>query len=689
MSRALAFNLPRLLHLAPEAMAAHGRQRSHSEAVMNGNLDTHGSSAKIPWRRLQHNNGHENSRIVLGPLAECAGSSSHGHRNQPSRGHGLEGFMTPLIAFMLVLVGCALIAFVKELFPIEVTALGLLAVLLAAGILTPEEALSGFSSTAVIAIASLFVLSHALTKTGVLETVADRLGDRARTRPRMVLVFLLIAVSLGSGILNNTAVVALAIPLVMKLCRRLDLSPSRVLLPLSYASILGGTLTLIGTSTNLLVSSLMEDAGLKPLGMFEFSILGAVVMVAGMVYIILASGRLLPERAASGALTDRYLGGGFLTELVVPQTSNLVGTNLSEEHVNELYGVTVLEVVRDGDETHLEDVATVSLREGDHLLVQGSLDDIMRLRRDHALELLTDSVPGDSELLRGDQALVEAWVVPGSRMIGRTVTDVDLHHHYGAFILAVRRLGTTLRKRIRNVTLHLGDALLILTPRRRLDELQDSGDVSVLSEHETHLRPQGLWWLVFLVLPAVVIAAALGWMDIGAGALVGAIALLLTRVVTPQEAYRSINLPVVLMIAAFVPLGHAFQITGTADFLARGLFVAGSWAPVWLAPYVMLALVYLLTSALTQVASNAAAAIVVAPLAVSLGTELGVDPRPFVVAVCFAASAAFLTPMSYQTNLMVYAPGEYRFSDFLRFGSPLSLLTWALSVLLIPLFWPF
>jgi di/tricarboxylate transporter len=597
--------------------------------------------------------------------------------------------MTPAIAFMLLLMGIALVAFVKELFPIEITALGMLAILLASGVIETREAIAGFSSTAVVAIACLFVLSHALTKTGVLETIADWVGDRARTRPELVMVLLLLAVSIGSGALNNTAVVAISIPLAMKLCRRLDLSPSKVLLPLSYASILGGTLTLIGTSTNLLISSLMEEAGERPLAMFEFSIVGSILMVAGMAYIGLASRRLLPTRAASGALTDRYLGSGYLTELVVADDSDLTGHNLSEEHINERYGVTVLEIVRDRDETHLEDVGTASLREGDHLVVQGSLDDILRLRRAHGLKLLPDAKLSDTQLAGGGQILVEAWIAPGSRMIGQNLKQLDFHHHYGAFVLAVRRVGTTVRERLGDVGLRLADALLILAPRERLEELEESGDLKVLSEHHVHLRRQPLWWLVLMVLPAVIVAAALGWADIAAGALVGAVVLLLFRVITPEEAYRSMNWPVLFMIAAFVPVGHAFQVTGTADFLASGLLRASAWAPAEIAPHLLLAMIYLLTAALTQIASNAAAAIVVAPIVLSLGPTLGVDARPFVIAVCFAASAAFMTPMSYQTNLMVYAPGEYRFNDFVRFGTPLGLLTWLLSVLLIPLFWPF
>lgn len=597
--------------------------------------------------------------------------------------------MTWTIAFMLLLMGAALVAFVKELFPIEVTAMAVLAILLATGILEVEEAVAGFSSTAVIAIGSLFVLSHALTKTGILETIADRVGDRARTRPGAVTVLLLVAVGVGSGVLNNTAVVALSIPLVMKLCRRLGRSPSKVLLPLSYASILGGTLTLIGTSTNLLVNELVVDAGESPLAMFEFTPLGLAMLVAGLVYIVVAAKPLLPDRAGGGALTDRYLQEGFLTELVVDGDSNLVGRNLSETQVNQRYGVTVLEVVRRGSEIHLEDVGTVSLQVNDHLVVQGSLDDILRLSRDRNLSLLSEAKLDDSQLAAGDQVLVEAWIAPGSQMVGRTLRQLDFHHHYGAFVLAVRRVGGELGERVGDIVLRLADALLVLAPRERLDRLEESGDLMILSERDVHLRRGPFWWLVLVVLPAVVVVAALGWVGIAAAALIGAVVLLLVGVMTPEEAYRAVNWPVLFMIAAFVPVGHAFQTTGTADFLARALLTTSSWAPSGLAPYVVLALLYLVTSGLTQIATNNAAAIVVAPIALSLGPALGVDPRPFVIAVCFAASAAFLSPMGYQTNLMVYAPGEYRFSDYLRFGAGLSVLTWILAVVLIPVLWPF
>lgn len=593
------------------------------------------------------------------------------------------------IVFMLLLMCAALVAFVKELFPIEVTALGLLAVLVLTGTLEVKEALAGFSSTAVIAIGGLFVLSHALTKTGLLETIADRMGEGARSRPWPMIVLLLALVSIGSGILNNTAVVALSIPLVLKLCRRLHLSPSKVLMPLSFASILGGTLTLIGTSTNLLVNSVIVDAHQQPLGMFEFTIMGAVLAAAGLLYIVLAARPLLPARVDSGDLTTKYRVGRFLTELTLEENSRLVGLTLSGEQINDSYGVTVLEVIRGPAETHLEDCGTVSLKPGDLLVVQGELENIIRFQREQQLTMLPDVELHDDQLVAGGQTLVEAWVAPGSSMIGRTLKQLDFHHYHGAWVLAISRVKATLYRRVAEIKLRMADALLILIPRDRISGLERTGDAVVLSEREFSLRRRRRWWLVFVVLPLVIIAAATGLLDVAAGALVGAVVLLLFGVMTPQEAYRAVDWSVIFMIAAFVPVGHAFQVTGTADFLARSLLYASSWAPADFAPHVVLALVYLATMALTQVASNNAAAVVVTPIALSLGPALGVDSRPFVLAVVFAASAAFMTPMSYQTNLMVHAAGQYRFTDYVRFGSPLNLLVWLLAMVLIPLIWPF
>lgn len=267
--------------------------------------------------------------------------------------------------------------------------------------------------------------------------------------------------------------------------------------------------------------------------------------------------------------------------------------------------------------------------------------------------------------------------------------ELEFHRQFGGYVLAINRVTSTVRRRVSEIPLRLGDALLILIPPGRVPSLEQAGDVVILSERELTLRRGKMWWFPLLVLTLVVLVASLGWLDIAAAALVGAVLVLLFGVITPQEAYRAVEWPVIFVIAAFVPVGHAFQVTGTADFLASSVLAIGGWAPVNLLPYVVLATVYVVTVVLTQVVSNNAAAVVVTPIALSLGPALGVDSRPFVMAVCFAASAAFMTPMGYQTNLMVHVAGEYRFSDYIRFGAPLNLLVGVLALILLPILWPF
>jgi len=403
---------------------------------------------------------------------------------------------------------------------------------------------------------------------------------------------------------------------------------------------------------------------------------------------ILFSRRMLAARADRSELTSKYQIGEFLSELTLGEESNLVGKTLRSEHINERYRVTVLEMIRQGSEAFLEDVETVALQSGDLLIVQGNVDDILSFRKQERLSLVPEAKMGDSELMATGQ-LLEAWVAPASSMTGRTLSELQFHRRFGGYVLAIRRVASTLSRRVSNVRLRFGDALLMLIPPDRVSSLEVAGDVVVFHERDVALKKGRMWWLPLVEMPLVVLVAAAGWLDIAGSALVGAVLMLLFGILSPQEAYRAIDWSVIFVIAAFVPVGHAFQTTGAADFLANTVLAVGGWAPAAILPHVELSVVYVVTVLLTQIVSNNAAAVVVTPIALSLGPVLGVDSRPFVIAVCFAASAAFMTPMGYQTNLMVHAAGEYRFSDYIRFGGPLNLIVGLLALLLVPLLWPF
>jgi len=591
------------------------------------------------------------------------------------------------IGFMLALLVVGLVFFIRETVPLEVTALALLGVLLVTGLVTPEQAIAGFSNKAVVAIGALFVLSRALTKTGLIAAATERLGTWAANRPHAGLAVILGTVALLSGFLNNTAMVAIFIPVVMDLCSRLRLSPSRVLIPLSYAAIFGGTLTLIGTSTNLLVSAIAQDAGIRPFGMFEFFGLGVLLLAVGLTYVLLVGPRLLPERVRAGDLTNKYQLDAYLTEVKIVEESALVGRTCRGAGIGENFDINVLAVLR-GERRFTENVGLLPLILDDVLIVQGGVEELLRLRRELGVALLPDVKLTDEELAVGGLTTAEVLVAPNSSLIGKTVGRMDFRRRFGGFVMAIRHQASTVREKVAHAVLHAWDSLLVLIPADRLEAMRRSNDFIVLAEVQVRLRRPRRWWLTLVVLPLAVVLSATGVLEITAGALLGAVLLLLAGVISTREAYESIDWSVIFLIAAFVPFGTAVLETGTADFIARGLLQLAGLLPMT-APWAVLTLLYLATSLLTQMVSNAAAAIILAPIAISLAGSLGVDPRPFLVAVCFAASAEFMTPMGYQTNMMVYSPGGYRFLDYTRFGALLNLFFWLASSALIPRIWPF
>ena len=589
---------------------------------------------------------------------------------------------------LLAFLAAALVSFFFELLPVDVTALCLLFALMASGIVPLDEAVAGFSNKGVLTIGGLFVLSHALMRTGLLEVVGERLSGRFGRRPWVAIGVLLGLVAVMSGFLNNTAVVAMTIPLAVELCRRLGINPSKVLMPLSFAAIFGGTLTLIGTSTNLLVSAIVEETAGEPLGMFEFTPLGIVFLACGLGYVLLLARRRLPERVRLESLTGEFEMGAYLTELRVVEGSKLVGKGVEGVQMSERYDVTVLAIIR-GGERITENVRAERFRAGDVLLVRGAPSGLLRLRNDTGVALLSDAKLSDEELAAGEQIVVEALVSPNSSLFGRTLQEVDFRRSYGAFVLAIRREEATLRERLARTRLRFADTLLVVVSRDRLLELRRNDDLIVTSELDLQLRRGRLWWLPLVLIPAIMVLAAAGVVDLLVGVLGAVVLLLGLRVIRPEESYRAVDWRVIFFIAAFIPVGDAMFRTGLADMLAAAVLVPGNLAPERLAPWVAVSVLYLVTSLATETVTNNAAAIILTPVALSMAAELGVDARPLVFAVCFAASASFMTPTGYQTNMMVYGAGNYRFTDFTRFGAPLNLFFWLLASLLIPVVFPF
>jgi di/tricarboxylate transporter len=598
--------------------------------------------------------------------------------------------MTPEIAIVLGVITLMFILFVTELLPLDVTALSILAIVLVLGYISPEEAISGFANPAVITIALLFVLSHSLQKSGILEYMIIRLNKLTERSRFLGLFVFLISVALASAFVNNTAIVAIFIPLTIRLAQKYNLSPSKLLMPLSYIAIIGGTLTLVGTSTNLLVNSIYVNtiSSSPPLGMFEFAKFGLVMLVIGMAYLLIAVPFLIPSRTVTSSLTKSYHMGGYLTELKVSEESPLVGRTCKERAVNKNYDITVLDILRDG-KLISKNIRDTIIYPEDILFVRGSLENFLRMKEVEKVTMLTDEKLTQDELIHDDNTLVECLITNQTDLVGKSLMEINFRRRFGSFILAIRREGEILRKKIAHVVLQAFDTLLIYGPIEKIKELSDSGDFIVLGEIEATLQKHKYWWVSVAVILGTVILAALGIVPILKGALIGTIFLLVIRVITANEAYQSINWQVIVLIAALIPLGIVIQKSGTAFWIGTVLNdIANTFNPL-IRPTIMLSLVYLVTIILTEMTSNAATAIIMTPIAISAAQQMGLDPRTFVFAVCFAASASFITPIGYQTNLMVYGPGGYKFTDYVRVGLPLAIVLWCIATWLIPILWPF
>ena len=582
----------------------------------------------------------------------------------------------------------ALVLFITEFFPIDVTALLVLGLLLALGLVTPSEGLSGFSNPAVITIACLFVMSYALQKSHVLEYVIiniNKIIDQSQTLGMAVYLF---CIGIASAVVNNTAIVAIFMPVTIRLADKYNISPSKVLIPLSYAAILGGTLTLVGTSTNLIVNSVLVVSTGESLGMLEFAKFGIIKFVVGLIYNFTIGHKLLPSRVAKSSSITEYSLDGYLTEFKINENSPLCGRTLLDRKINENYDVIVLDVLR-GGEIITSNLRSLILKEGDVLFVKGSFENFQRLKEIENLALLTDEKLTQEELEQEDHILAECLVTDNSELIGQTLQEANFRRTFGSFVLAIRREGEVIRRKLTQFILKPFDTLLVYGPKDRINQLSSREGFIVLGKVDASLDSHPLWWLSIFTILFAVIMAIFKIIPIVVGVILGVIALLLARVITPNEAYSSIHWQVIIVIAAFLPMGAAIQKTGLDKDI--GLFITNiiTMFPDHLIPYILLAVIYLITMLLTEIASNVATAIIMTPITLKLAEQASYEPLPFIFAVCYAASASFITPVGYQTNLMVFGPGGYKYSDYIKVGLPLGLILWIVSVIVIPMIWEF
>ena len=578
----------------------------------------------------------------------------------------------------------AVALFVSEKLSVDIVAILALSALVLLGVVGPDVAISGFANEATITVAAMFVLSAGLQRTGALRSLGLMF---ARIRwPWAFGLAVMLTIATVSAFVNNTAAVAVFLPIVLAATAAKNLSPSKYLIPLSYAAQMGGVCTLIGTSTNLLVNSLAKDLGHEGFGLFDFAPLGLVTMAAGFVYLMVFRRWLLPHHPPSG-ITETYELGKYITELRVMPDSPLIGKSVATSQLAEKHSVYVLELLR-GEDKHWAPRAE-HLREGDVLLVRGDWEKLKALKDSAKLELEPEFTLQDSQFTGEDgdaaQVLVEAMVAPGARLIGLTLRELDFQWNYNATVLAVHRRGEVLREKIKDVTLNVGDVLLLLCPRSEMDTIRANQNLVVLNERGEVDPPKSKALLAIGIMAAAVGVAALGWLPIVASSILGGIALVATRCIGNDQAYQAIDWRVIVLLAGVLPLGIAMQKSGLAQGVAD---FAVNWGGGF-GPLVVLAAVYLITALLTELMSNNAAAVLITPIAFSTALSMDVSPTPFLVAVLFAASTSFATPVGYQTNTMVYNAGNYRFVDFMKMGIPLNLLFWGMSLYFIPRFFPF
>ena len=598
------------------------------------------------------------------------------------------------ITLVLCIFALAIVLFVTERFPVELVSLMVLGALLltglvgeAVGIIQPdkwitfEEAFSGFSNPAVVTLAALFIMSAGLEKTGGLTAVGRALVKLGRNENLLIVVTMVI-IGVVSAFVNNTAAVAVFLPLVLMVCSRHKFSPSRLLIPLSFASQFGGVCTLIGTSTNLLVSSISEKNGLGGFSMFEFTPLGMILLMVGILYLLVVGRWLLPVRKRA-ELTETYQLREYVTELRVLPNSPMINKTVIDSRLGEQLDVTVLEIIRDRQK--IWSPQDTQIQAGDILLVRAKVESLMNLRAKTGLEIEPEFKLRDEALVRQEMTLVEALVAPQSRLAGRTLNDSAFRWRFNAIVLALQRQNQVLRDKLSDVRLQFGDALLLLLRKGDLDRVRGNDNLIFLSAVDSKkLNPRRAFTAI-LIIAAAVLIAALNIAPILVTAVLGALAMVLTRCLTFEQASAAIDWRVIFLLAGVLPLGIALEHSGGASFLAHyTLGQVGQFGPL-----AVLAAVYLLTAVLTEGMSNNAAAVLIAPLAISTAVSLGISPKPLLMAVTFAASTSFATPVGYQTNTMIYGPGGYRFTDFIKIGVPLILIFWGLSIYFIPKLWPF
>jgi di/tricarboxylate transporter len=582
--------------------------------------------------------------------------------------------MGPSIVVTLAITAGALFLFVMEWLPADITAALVMVVLMLSKQVTPEEGIAGFSNSATLTVMAMFVLSAGISRTGALQQANELLLRwSGQTVRRQVLAVGAIAGPL-SGIVNNTAILSVFLPLVEELCRQRKISTAKLLMPLSFATILGGTLTVVGTSTSVLASGLSKELGYGEFGLFQFTALGLIVFALGLLYLVFVAPSLLPNRKApTDLLSQDYDLKEYVSEVVVTPRSSLVGQSLRSSQLQRRFDLDVLEMIHNGNR-FAQPLADKVLSAGDILIVRCGRQDLLKIRDSEGLEILPDVQFGQkswqTDLASGEEGIAEAMVAANSNLIGSTLKELRFRQRYNVTVLAIRRGQDLVRDRLGKVPLRFGDLLLVQGPKQSFVGLQTSRDVLVLEQRDVENMRSKKATLAIAIGLGVVGMAATGQYPILVAALAGAVLMVLTGCLKPGELYEAVRWDVIFLLASLIPLGTAMEKSGTTQWLAAQLVTLGQS----LSGYALLTVLFVATTLLTAILSNSAAVILLLPVGVQVAENLGLSPLTVMFVITFAASNSFASPIGYQTNTMVYGAGGYRFLDFVRVGGPLCIL---------------
>ncbi len=591
--------------------------------------------------------------------------------------------MTFEIGLVLCIIGAAIILFIWEKFTIDTVAIMVMLAFVVSGVLTPEEGFAGFTNPATITVAALFVLSAAVFRSGALNSVGGLLTQVGKKSYTLFLLTLMLVAGVLSAFINDTAVVALFMPIVLQVSRDTKISPSKMLMPLSFGALMGGVCTLLGTSTNILVSGIAKQQGEEPFGIFELTKGGIWFLIAGVLYMLFIGQFLLPKRKQETDLTDAFDLGDYLTEVTLLADSPSIGLPFIDSPIGKDENMQVVQVRRAGNT--IVPTGSFVLQAGDELSILCNIERLAALQDRRGIKIQTNKKIAEKDLAVDNTKLYEVLIPHTSGFIDRSLSDLNFKNKYHSVVLAIRsRIGTQY-ERLNKVRLQQGDVLLIKASSEQMLQLKEMGDLLLLSEYQAEKFNFSRMFPTLVIAASAIAAAAFGLAPITVCALVGVLLLIMIRSLTPEQAYQAVEWKVVFMLAGVLSMGAALQKTGADDLLASFIVnYLGSFGP-----HIVLSAFFFATFMLTNVMSNNATAALLAPIAIVTAHAMEVDARPFLMAVTFAASLSFMSPMGYQTNAMIYGPGNYKFKDYLIVGTPLNIILWIVASFVLPWMYPF